>query len=145
MPSVQISYFIQKKCFIFVGKSRFYPLHNVFFFIKCELCFLLSHSPDVYVHYKPYKPGPNVQLSQMCFSYLFPIQCEAAIRRACVVTDVVSEACVFADAITRVVEAAGASIERARLAQLAAHAHGLLGNTIRTLQPAVSNVNYDRK
>lgn len=64
-------------------------------------------------------------------------QTEATIRRACVVSDVVSDACVFADAVTRVVEAAGASVERARNTQLNAQAHGLLGNTIRTLQPSV--------
>ncbi|CAB3248071.1 unnamed protein product [Arctia plantaginis] len=64
-------------------------------------------------------------------------QTEAAIRRACIITDVGSEACVFADAITRVVEAAGAAIERARNAHLVSQAYGLLTTTIRILQPSV--------
>ncbi|XP_075991818.1 conserved oligomeric Golgi complex subunit 4 [Anticarsia gemmatalis] len=64
-------------------------------------------------------------------------QTEASIRRACVVTDIGSDACVFADAVTRVVEAAGGAVERARNAHLTAQAHSLLTNTIKILQPAV--------
>ncbi|KAJ8726004.1 hypothetical protein PYW07_000702 [Mythimna separata] len=63
-------------------------------------------------------------------------QTETAIRRACVVSDVTSEAAVFADAVTRVVEAGGAGVERARQAA-ATHAPGLLHRALRVIQPAV--------
>ncbi|KAH9636202.1 hypothetical protein HF086_007154 [Spodoptera exigua] len=63
-------------------------------------------------------------------------QTEAVIRRACVVTDARSEAAVFADAVTRVVEAGGAAIERARRAAAPA-APGLLHRALLAIQPAV--------
>lgn len=52
------------------------------------------------------------------------------------VSDVRSEAAVFADAVTRVVEAGGAGVERARIAA-AERAPGLLHRALRAIQPAV--------
>lgn len=63
-------------------------------------------------------------------------QAEAVIRRACIVSDARSEAAVFADAVTRVVEAGGAALERARRAAAAA-APGLLHRALLAIQPAV--------
>ncbi|XP_022820582.1 conserved oligomeric Golgi complex subunit 4 [Spodoptera litura] len=62
-------------------------------------------------------------------------QAEAVIRRACIVSDARSEAAVYADAVTRVVEAGGAALERARRA--AAAAPGLLHRALLAIQPAV--------
>ncbi|XP_063891392.1 conserved oligomeric Golgi complex subunit 4 [Helicoverpa armigera] len=62
-------------------------------------------------------------------------QTDVAIRRACVVTDARSEAAVFADAVTRVVEAGGAALQRAR--RMAAPAPGKLPRALRALQPHV--------
>uniref|UniRef100_A0A2A4K8J4 Conserved oligomeric Golgi complex subunit 4 n=2 Tax=Heliothis virescens TaxID=7102 RepID=A0A2A4K8J4_HELVI len=62
-------------------------------------------------------------------------QTDVAIRRACVVSDARSEAAVFADAVTRVVEAGGAGLQRARRA--AAPAPGRLPRALRALQPHV--------
>lgn len=71
------------------------------------------------------------------------MQAEAVIRRACIVSDARSEAAVFADAVTRVVEAGGAALERARRAAAAA-APGLLHRALLAIQPAVriSLMNY---
>ncbi|XP_059058978.1 conserved oligomeric Golgi complex subunit 4 [Achroia grisella] len=65
-------------------------------------------------------------------------QAEGAIRRASVVSGGGSaEAAVYADAMTRVLEAGGAAVERARQQTGAAAAAGLLPRALRTLQPAV--------
>ncbi|XP_026738309.1 conserved oligomeric Golgi complex subunit 4-like [Trichoplusia ni] len=63
-------------------------------------------------------------------------QTEAGIRRACVVSGAEAGAAVFADAVTRVVEAAGAGLQRAARAA-APHAPGLLHRALRAIQPAV--------
>lgn len=53
------------------------------------------------------------------------------------IKEVTSDTAVFADAITRVVEAGGAAVERARNA--AKNAPGLLPRAVTVIQPAVSN------
>ncbi|XP_028173345.1 conserved oligomeric Golgi complex subunit 4 [Ostrinia furnacalis] len=63
-------------------------------------------------------------------------QTEVAIRRACVVSDPNSEAAVFADAMTRVLECAAAAVERCRAAA-AASAPALLPRAVRIIQPTV--------
>lgn len=63
-------------------------------------------------------------------------QAEVKIGRACAISDAHSEVAVFADALTRVVEAGGAAAERARLAAHA-HAPGLLHRSLRHIQPLV--------
>ncbi|XP_049870951.1 conserved oligomeric Golgi complex subunit 4 [Pectinophora gossypiella] len=63
-------------------------------------------------------------------------QAESSIRRACIVQNASSDEAVFADALTRVLEAGGACIERARvLASLAAPGH--LPRAVRLIQPAI--------
>lgn len=64
------------------------------------------------------------------------LQAEAAIRRAGRVGDASAEAAVFADALTRVLEAGGAAIERARLS-VAGAAPGRLTRAVAILQPHV--------
>ncbi|KAM3959119.1 conserved oligomeric Golgi complex subunit 4 [Aphomia sociella] len=66
-------------------------------------------------------------------------QVEGAVRRACVVpSGGATDAAVYADAMTRVLEAGGAAVERARRALCAAPpAAGLLPRAVLALQPAV--------
>ncbi|XP_061729371.1 conserved oligomeric Golgi complex subunit 4 [Cydia pomonella] len=61
---------------------------------------------------------------------------ESAIRRACAVSDPTSDAAVFADAFTRLLEAGGRSVERARLLA-ASRAPGRLPRALATIQPVV--------
>ncbi|KAL0894360.1 hypothetical protein ABMA27_012984 [Loxostege sticticalis] len=63
-------------------------------------------------------------------------QAEVTIRRASVVSDANSDAAVFADALTRVLEAAAAAVERCRSAA-ALHAPGLLPRAVHIIQPTV--------
>ncbi|KAI5634710.1 COG4 transport protein domain-containing protein [Phthorimaea operculella] len=70
-------------------------------------------------------------------------QAEAQIRKACIVPNSMSEEAVYADALTRVLEAGGAAIERARVAASVA-APGYLPRAVKIIQPTVRHLIFYR-